>query len=167
MINFIRCKISIWDKCEVEATAHDISELRLRIALGVPNHNESQLSSSTNNQSTRVKLGTMSRPMLLVFLLIILIITSQFEWKQQLVADVDSNPSVPQKQQHQISKAEDTVKEKIILVQEKNIRRLNELVRQLQEQLQQCRRSNGTLNGTVSPLAERTLELERQQILED
>ncbi|KAG4385937.1 hypothetical protein AAZX31_12G176200 [Glycine max] len=108
----------------------------------------------------------MSRPMLLVFLLIILIITSQFEWKQQLVADVDSNPSVSQKQ-HQISKAGETVKEKIILVQEKNIRRLNELVRHLQEQLQQCRGRNGTINGTVSPLAERILELERQQILED
>ncbi|RDX70198.1 hypothetical protein CR513_50584, partial [Mucuna pruriens] len=55
----------------------------------------------------------------------------------------------------------------IILVQEKNIRRLNELVRHLQEQLQQCRGRNGTINGTVSPLAERILELERQQILED
>ena len=103
---------------------------------------------------------------MLVFLLIILIITSQFEWKQQLVADVDSNPNLPQKQ-HQISKAGETVKEKIILVQEKNIRRLNELVRHLQEQLQQCRGRNGTINGTVSPLAERILELERQQILED
>ncbi|ESW22041.1 hypothetical protein PHAVU_005G121700 [Phaseolus vulgaris] len=108
----------------------------------------------------------MSRPMLLVFLLIILIITSQFEWKQQLVAEVDSNPNVSQKQ-HQISKAEETVKEKIILVQEKNIRRLNELVRHLREQLLQCRGRNGTMNGTVSPLAERILELERQQILED
>ncbi|CAL0321818.1 unnamed protein product [Lupinus luteus] len=109
----------------------------------------------------------MSRPVLLVFLLIILIITSQFEWKQQLVADVDSNPSVPQKQQH-ISQGEDTVKEKIILVQEKNIQRLNELVRHLQEQLQQCRGSNETRNGTVvNRVAERILELEQQQILED
>ncbi|KAJ1408483.1 hypothetical protein SESBI_23466 [Sesbania bispinosa] len=54
----------------------------------------------------------MSRPMLLVFLLIILIITSQFEWKQQLVVDVDSNPSLSQKQHH-ITKAEETVKEKV------------------------------------------------------
>ncbi|KAK4255280.1 hypothetical protein QN277_008295 [Acacia crassicarpa] len=108
----------------------------------------------------------MSRPMLLVFLLLILIITSQFEWKQQLVADVDSNPSVSQKQ-NQISKREETVKEKIILVQEKNIRRLNELVRHLQEQLQQCRSNNRTTNGTVTPLTERILELEGQQILED
>nr|XP_027191236.1 uncharacterized protein LOC101501835 isoform X3 [Cicer arietinum] len=72
-----------------------------------------------------------------------------FEWKQQLVVDVDSSSSISQKQQR-ISKAIETVKEKIILVQEKNIRRLNEAVRNLQEQLQQCRSSNGTSNGTVS-----------------
>ncbi|KAE9600734.1 hypothetical protein Lal_00046298 [Lupinus albus] len=109
----------------------------------------------------------MSRPMLLVFFLIILIITSQFEWKQQLVADVDSNPTISQNQ-HRISKPQDTVKEKIILVQEKNIQRLNELVRHLQEQLQQCRGSNETRNGTViNHVAERILELEQQQTLED
>lgn len=55
----------------------------------------------------------MSRPMLLVFLLLILIITSQFEWKQQLVADVDSNPALTQKQQ-QNTKREETVKEKVL-----------------------------------------------------
>ncbi|CAK8535435.1 unnamed protein product [Lathyrus sativus] len=108
----------------------------------------------------------MSRPMLLVFLIIILIITAQFEWKQPLVADVELNPSVSQKQHH-VSNAQETIKEKIILVQEKNIRRLNELVRHLQEQLQQCKGSNGTTNNTVGPLTERILELERQQILED
>ncbi|KAL5081946.1 hypothetical protein RYX36_010367 [Vicia faba] len=108
----------------------------------------------------------MSRPMLLVFLIIILIFTSQFEWKQPLVAEVELNPSVAQKQRH-VSNAQETVKEKIILVQEKNIRRLNELVRHLQEQLQQCKGSNGTINSTVGPLTERILELERQQILED
>ncbi|KAK9280394.1 hypothetical protein L1049_014083 [Liquidambar formosana] len=53
----------------------------------------------------------MSRPMLLVFLLLILIITSQFEWKQQLVIDLDTSPSISQKQQH-ISKREEAVKEK-------------------------------------------------------
>jgi hypothetical protein len=52
--------------------------------------------------------------MLLVFLLIILIITSQFEWKQPLVSDVESNSSLTQKQHH-ISNAEETVKEKVFL----------------------------------------------------
>lgn len=52
--------------------------------------------------------------MLLVFLLLILIITSQFEWRQQLVSDMDTNPGGSQKQQ-QISKKEEGVKEKVIL----------------------------------------------------
>ncbi|KAI3461266.1 hypothetical protein Pfo_017929 [Paulownia fortunei] len=109
----------------------------------------------------------MSRPMLLVFLLLILIITSQFEWRQQLVSDMDTNPREPQKQR-QISKREEGVKEKIILSQEKNIQRLNELVRSLREQLQQCRSNNETLNGgTLTSLTENVIELERQQILED
>lgn len=54
----------------------------------------------------------MSRPMLLVFLLLILIITSQFEWKQPLVIDGDGTPGISQKQQ-QISKIEEAVKEKV------------------------------------------------------
>jgi hypothetical protein len=54
----------------------------------------------------------MSRPMLLVFLLIMLIITSQFEWKQQLVIDLDPTPGISKKQ-HQISKREEAVKEKV------------------------------------------------------
>ncbi|XP_059314906.1 uncharacterized protein LOC132600621 [Lycium barbarum] len=108
----------------------------------------------------------MSRPMLLVFLLIVLIITSQFEWKQQLVSDVEPSPSISQKQQ-QISKREEAVKEKIILSQEKNIQRLNELVRSLREQLLQCRSSsNETINNTFSSLAD-IAEFEKQQILED
>ncbi|KAM3692953.1 hypothetical protein ACB098_08G126300 [Castanea mollissima] len=106
----------------------------------------------------------MSRPMLLVFLLLVLIITSQFEWKQQLVIDLDSTPSISQKQ-HQISKREEVVKEKIILSQEKSIQRLNELVRSLRKQLQQCRDSNETSNDNASPLTEHVIELERQQIL--
>ncbi|GFZ07280.1 hypothetical protein Acr_19g0002170 [Actinidia rufa] len=108
----------------------------------------------------------MSRPMLLVFLLIVLIITSQFEWKQQLVGDIDASPSVSQKQQ-QISKREEAVKEKIILSQEKNIQRLNELVRSLRGQLLQCRNNNETMKGTVNTLTENVIQLERQQILED
>ncbi|XP_057955524.1 uncharacterized protein LOC131149255 [Malania oleifera] len=107
----------------------------------------------------------MSRPLLLVFLLLVLIITSQFEWKQQLVIDIDSTPSISQKQQ-QISKREEAVKEKIILSQEKNIQRLNELVLSLREQLRYCRGNNDATNSTVNHLTEKVIELERQQILE-
>ncbi|XP_017255294.2 uncharacterized protein LOC108225013 [Daucus carota subsp. sativus] len=106
----------------------------------------------------------MSRPAVLVFLLIVLIITSQFEWRQQLVSDVDTHPAISQKQQ-QIIKREEAVKEKIILSQEKNIQRLNELVRSLRNQLLQCRESNETSNDPASSLTEN--EFENQQILED
>ncbi|XP_058755102.1 uncharacterized protein LOC131628258 [Vicia villosa] len=94
----------------------------------------------------------MPRPLLLVFLLLMIVITSQFEWKQQLVVDVDSTSSLSLKQRR-ISKGVETVKEKIILVQEKNIRRLNEVVRHLQQQLHQCRSTNnGTTNSTIVSL---------------
>ncbi|KAK0605401.1 hypothetical protein LWI29_026309 [Acer saccharum] len=108
----------------------------------------------------------MSRPLLLVFLLIILIITSQFEWRQPLIAELEAAPTVNQRQ-NQISKREEGVKEKIILSQEKNIHRLNELVRSLQQQLLQCRGNNETKNSTVSRKTEHVIELERQQILDD
>ncbi|XWS71432.1 hypothetical protein CRYUN_Cryun03dG0137500 [Craigia yunnanensis] len=108
----------------------------------------------------------MSRPMLLVFLFLILIISSQFEWRQQLVVDIDTTPSITQKQK-QISRREEAVKEKIILSQEKSIQRLDELVRSLQQQLLQCKGNNKTTNGTLSHLTEHAIELERQQILEN
>ncbi|KAL0460018.1 UNVERIFIED_CONTAM: hypothetical protein Slati_0629000 [Sesamum latifolium] len=98
----------------------------------------------------------MSRQMLLVFLLLILIITSQFEWRQQLVSDVDATRKESQKQQ-QISQREEGVKEKVILSQEKNIQRLKELVRSLREQLQQCQSYNETLNVTFSSLQKKGL----------
>ncbi|RXI04861.1 hypothetical protein DVH24_039135 [Malus domestica] len=116
----------------------------------------------------------MSRPVLLVFLLLILIITSQFEWKQQVVPDLDTTPSISKKQ-NQNSNREVAVKEKvislfpihIILLQEKNIQRLNELVRSLRQQLVQCRSKNVTRNQTVSFLTEQVTELERHQIFDD
>ncbi|GAB4859816.1 hypothetical protein Ancab_011296 [Ancistrocladus abbreviatus] len=108
----------------------------------------------------------MSRPMLLVFLLLILIITSQFEWKQPLVSDIDASPSVSEKQLR-ISKREEAVKEKIILSQERSIQRLNELIRNLREQLLDCQSNNGSAKSTLSSLAENIIELERQQILGD
>uniref|UniRef100_A0A803R3B9 Uncharacterized protein n=1 Tax=Cannabis sativa TaxID=3483 RepID=A0A803R3B9_CANSA len=90
-----------------------------------------------------------------------------FEWKQPLVIDLDATPTISQQQQQQqhVSKREEVVKEKIILSQEKNIQRLNELVRSLREQLQQCKGSNEA-NGTARPLTAHVIGLERQQLLE-
>jgi L-lactate permease len=50
-----------------------------------------------------------SRPAVLVFLLAILVVTSQFEWKQRLVNELES---VSNSQKH-ISSREDLVKDKV------------------------------------------------------
>ncbi|CAA7039354.1 unnamed protein product [Microthlaspi erraticum] len=108
----------------------------------------------------------MSRPIMLVFLLIILIVTSQFEWRQPLL-ELDAAPSLSEKQ-HQITKREDAVKEKIILSQERHIQRLNDLVRSLRMELLQCKGENETRNATeASHLDKQFIELERKHILED
>lgn len=49
---------------------------------------------------------------MLVFLLVILIVTSQFEWRQPLL-ELDAAPSLSQKHQ-QIAKREEAVKEKVL-----------------------------------------------------
>ncbi|CAN6439124.1 unnamed protein product [Victoria cruziana] len=88
----------------------------------------------------------MSRPMVLVFMLILLVITSQLEWKQPLVNELEMSPSTAQKEKLLLRR--EAVKEKVILAQEKSIRKLNELVRKLQEELQQCRSSKAASNET-------------------
>ncbi|CAN7114636.1 unnamed protein product [Brassica rapa subsp. narinosa] len=111
--------------------------------------------------------GKMSRPIMLVFLLVILIVTSQFEWRQPLL-ELDAAPSLSHKHQ-QIAKREDAVKEKIILSQERHIQRLNELVRTLQMQLLRCKgQENETRNATeTSRISKQFIELERKHIVED
>ncbi|KAG2683048.1 hypothetical protein I3843_10G014600 [Carya illinoinensis] len=108
----------------------------------------------------------MSRPWVLVCLLLLIVFTSQFEWKQQYGNELEASPNTSQKQRY-ISDREESVKEKIILSQEKNIQKLNELVRSLREQLVQCRGESEVVNGTVTPLTELLTELERHPILED
>ncbi|KAF6169269.1 hypothetical protein GIB67_013699 [Kingdonia uniflora] len=69
-------------------------------------------------------LSMMSRPMVLVFLLLILIITSQFEWKQQLANEIEATPILSQKPQHSSSR-EEVVKEKLTTKSSKrNLRKL-------------------------------------------
>ncbi|KAF8757442.1 hypothetical protein HU200_010962 [Digitaria exilis] len=116
-----------------------------------------------------------SRPIVLIFLLLVLIITSQFEWKQQ-VGEAETSPTTTRRRQHALER-EDAVKEKvsilvelvtssafiwlqnilaykimsnlqIILAQEKNIQQLNELIQSLQLQLLHCRGSNSTAHTT-------------------
>ncbi|KAF4402843.1 hypothetical protein G4B88_010295 [Cannabis sativa] len=126
----------------------------------------------------------MSRPWALVCLLLLIVFTSQFEWKQQYGNEIEATPDTSRRQQY-ISEREESVKEKvsssemydpnsylvtllqIILSQEKNIQKLNELVQSLRKQLLQCKGENEADNGTTTPLTELLTELERQPVLED
>ncbi|KAF8098919.1 hypothetical protein N665_0256s0049 [Sinapis alba] len=102
----------------------------------------------------------MSRAIMIVFLLVILIVTSQFEWRQPLL-ELDA---VPQ----QVANREDAVKEKIILSQERHIQRLSDLVRTLQMQLLRCKGENETTNATETfHLNKQFIELEREHIVDD
>uniref|UniRef100_A0A0A9GNS6 Uncharacterized protein n=1 Tax=Arundo donax TaxID=35708 RepID=A0A0A9GNS6_ARUDO len=105
----------------------------------------------------------MSRPVVLVFLLVILIVTSQFEWKQQLVNELES---VSHSKKH-ISSREELVKDKIILSQEKMIQRLNVFIQNLQHQLLQCRGNNMTANSSGASLTSYISDIQRQQMMDD
>lgn len=50
-----------------------------------------------------------SRPVVLVFLLVVLIVTSQFEWKQQLVNELESKA----RNQKHVSSREELVKDQV------------------------------------------------------
>lgn len=55
----------------------------------------------------------------------------------------------------------------IILSQERNIQKLNELVRSLREQLLQCKAENEVINGSAFSLTDHLSELEQQPMLDD
>lgn len=89
----------------------------------------------------------MSRPVALVFVLVLLILTSQFEWNQQFVNEAE--PNLVLSKQQQISHKQELIKEQIILTQEKKIHELNELVNILQQQLMYCKTPSTTSNISV------------------
>ncbi|KAL7264697.1 hypothetical protein ACSBR1_002623 [Camellia fascicularis] len=116
----------------------------------------------------------MPRQFVLVFFLLLVAFTSHFGWNERIVNEVQASPSISQRQRH-ISKREESVKEKIILSQEKSIQKLNELVNSLQEQLLHCKDKIEAVNNTSVPpikknnsvpLTEPQNELQQQQILE-
>lgn len=109
---------------------------------------------------------TMSRPWVLVCLLLLIVFTSQFEWKQQYGNELEASSITSQKQNY-ISEREEAVKEKIILSQEKNIQKLNEIVQSLREELLHCRGGSEVVNSTATHLTELLTELEHHPILED
>lgn len=107
----------------------------------------------------------MSRPMALGLVLMILILTSQSEWKQQLKNEIESSGSFHKKQQP-ISNKHELIKEQIILSQEKKIHLLNDLVKTLQQQIIECK--NGSAgNNPVEAVAVNTSEPHNQEGPED
>ena len=72
-----------------------------------------ELADSFWNRCFKTTELAMSKPVMLVCLLVILIVTSQFEWRQPLV-DLDAPTTISQKQQ-QISDREESVKEKALV----------------------------------------------------
>lgn len=102
---------------------------------------------------------------MLVFLLLVLVITSQFEWKQQIGEAADADPAAARRRQ-QLHAREDAVKEKIILSQEKNIQQLNQLIESLQRQLLHCRGSNNTVHAAAAVATEAS-EVEGHEVIED
>ncbi|CAN6203530.1 unnamed protein product [Urochloa humidicola] len=106
-----------------------------------------------------------TRPVVLVLLLLVLIITSQFEWKQQIGDAADADPAAVRRRQQLLAR-EDAVKEKIILSQEKNIQQLNQLIESLQRQLLHCRGSNNTVHTTTVPATE-VGEVEEHETIDD
>ncbi|KAI4370159.1 hypothetical protein MLD38_018535 [Melastoma candidum] len=106
----------------------------------------------------------MSRPWVLVFLFLMIMFTSQFEWKQQFGSEVDPKPSSSSREQ--IDHREEVVKEKIILSQERNIQKLEKIIRTLRQQLQICRGDD--MNATTRmPLDKILTEMHRTASLED
>lgn len=104
-----------------------------------------------------------SKPVVLVFLLVVLIVTSQFEWKQQLVNELESTA----RNQKHVSSREELVKDQIIFTQEKMIQRLNNFVRNLQQQLVQCRGNNRTVNRSGTSLTSYISEIQMPQMMDD
>ncbi|XP_010558008.1 PREDICTED: uncharacterized protein LOC104826814 [Tarenaya hassleriana] len=80
----------------------------------------------------------MTRPLVLVLVFVLIVLTSQFEWKQQIESETESSLILPHEERH-IPHGKESVKEKTILSQEQNIQKLKELIRSLRGQLLQCR----------------------------
>ncbi|XP_076932748.1 uncharacterized protein LOC143598410 [Bidens hawaiensis] len=108
----------------------------------------------------------MSRPVLLVSLLLLMVFTSQFEWNQPLVNEVEARPvALSEKQQYMLER-EESVKEKIILSQERQIQKLKTLVQSLEQQLLACKGKDDVPNDTSGSLTELLTDLNHNQIME-
>lgn len=79
----------------------------------------------------------MSRPMALGLVLLVLILTSQSDWKQDMKPELDDTASPVAKREVALTNLE-VVRREIILIQEKEIHELKLRVKILEEQLKKC-----------------------------
>ncbi|XP_010423364.1 PREDICTED: uncharacterized protein LOC104708483 isoform X1 [Camelina sativa] len=85
----------------------------------------------------------MTRSWVLLFVLMFIVLTSQFEWNEQADSETEtSRPLILSDQEQHIPQGKESLHEKKILSQEKKIQKLNELIRDLRRQLLQCRNEN-------------------------
>ncbi|XP_010491179.1 PREDICTED: uncharacterized protein LOC104768819 [Camelina sativa] len=85
----------------------------------------------------------MTRSWVLLFVLMFIVLTSQFEWNEQADSETEtSRPLILSDQEQHIPQGKETLHEKKILSQEKKIQKLNEHIRDLRRQLLQCRNEN-------------------------
>uniref|UniRef100_A0A1J3DGJ5 Uncharacterized protein n=1 Tax=Noccaea caerulescens TaxID=107243 RepID=A0A1J3DGJ5_NOCCA len=86
----------------------------------------------------------MTRSWVLLFVLMFIVLTWQLECKEQLESEVESSsrPLILSDKEQHVPQGKESVHEKKILSQEKNIQKLNELVEDLRRQLMQCRNEN-------------------------
>lgn len=64
------------------------------------------------NRPNLEEIVRMSRPWVLVCLLLVIVFTSQFEWKQQYGNEIEASPNSSKRQQY-MSEREESVKEKV------------------------------------------------------
>lgn len=82
--------------------------------VGYDNELANVLGTGVLERRRKAKNISMSKPILLVFLLVILIVTSQFEWRQPLVEPDAAATSSSSQKQKRISDREEAVKEKVL-----------------------------------------------------
>ncbi|XP_024395832.1 uncharacterized protein [Physcomitrium patens] len=97
----------------------------------------------------------MSRPMALGLVLLVLILTSQSDWKQDMKTESEDRTSTITKQEVALTNLE-ALRKEVILMQEKEIHDLKLQVQSLQEQLKNCK------SGVPSNSPSRLTSLEQE-----
>ncbi|KAI7730392.1 hypothetical protein M8C21_006846 [Ambrosia artemisiifolia] len=101
----------------------------------------------------------MSRPLLLVTLLLLMVLTSQLDWNQKIVNDVEARSSVLSRKQQYVLDRKESVKEKKIEYVLENPISVNALIRQ-----EMHFRWSGPVQGSVALLMSQIILSQEKQI---